>query len=44
VDLAEKAILLAMDLGVEYADVRAEQIYSTAIRLTNDRFEQAVLG
>jgi len=43
-DLAEKAIRLAMDLGVEYADVRAEQIHSTAIRLTNDRFEQAVSG
>jgi len=44
VDLAEKAIRLAMNLGVEYADVRTEQIYSTAIRLTNDRFEQAVSG
>jgi len=43
-DLAEKAIRLVIDFGVEYADVRAEQIYSTAIRLTNDRFEQAVSG
>lgn len=43
-DLAEKAVRLAMDFGVEYADVRAEQIHSTAIRLTNDRFEQAVSG
>ena len=43
-DLAEKAIRLAMDLGVEYVDARAEQIHSTAIRLTNDRFEQAVSG
>lgn len=44
VDLAEKAIRFAMDLGVEYADARAEQIHSTVIRLTNDRFEQAVSG
>jgi len=43
-DLAEKAIRLAMNLGVEYADVRAEQVHSTSIRLTNDRFEQAVSG
>jgi len=44
VDLAERAVRLAMDLGVEYADVRAEQVHSTSIRLTNDRFEQAVSG
>jgi TldD protein len=44
VDLAEKAVRLAMDLGVEYADVRAEQVNSTSVRLTNDRFEQAVSG
>jgi len=43
-DLAEKAIRLGMHLGVEYADARAERIHSTAIRLTNDRFEQAVSG
>jgi TldD protein len=43
-NLAEKAIRLAMDLDVEYADVRTEQVHSTAIRLTNDRFEQAVSG
>jgi len=43
-DLAEKVIRLAVDLGVEYADVRAEQMHSSTIRLTNDRFEQAVSG
>jgi len=43
-DTAEKALRLAIDLGAEYADARAEQIYSTAIRLTNERFEQAVSG
>jgi len=43
-DLAERAVRLAMDLGVEYADARAEQVHSTSIRLTNDRFEQAVSG
>jgi TldD protein len=43
-DLAEKTIRLAMDLGAEYADARAEQIQSTTIRLTNDRFDQAVSG
>jgi len=44
IDLAEKAIKQAMDLGVEYADVRAQHLNSTSIRLTNDRFEQAVSG
>ena len=43
-DLAEKAVKQAVDSGVEYADVRAEQIHSTTIRLTNDRFEQVVSG
>lgn len=43
-DLAEKSVRLAVDLGVEYADVRTEQNSSTVIRLTNDRFEQAVSG
>jgi TldD protein len=43
-DLAEKAVKQAMGLGVEYADVRAQHINSTSIRLTNDRFEQAVSG
>jgi len=42
--IAEKAVRLAMDLGAKYADARAEQIYLTSIRLTNDRFEQAVSG
>lgn len=44
VDIADKAVKLALDLGAEYADTRAEQIYSTTIRLTNDRFEQAISG
>lgn len=44
VDTAEKAVKLAVGLGAEYADARAEQIHSTAIRLTNERFEQAVSG
>jgi len=35
---------MATDLGAEYADARAEQIYSTSTRLTNDRFEQAISG
>ena len=43
-ELAEKAVRMAIDLGAEYSDVRAEQIYSTATRLTNDRFEQAISG
>jgi TldD protein len=44
VDLAEKAVKQALGLGVEYADVRAQHLNSTSIRLTNDRFEQAVSG
>lgn len=43
-DLAEKAVKQAQGLGVEYADVRAQHVNSTSIRLTNDRFEQAVSG
>jgi len=43
-DIAEKAVKLAIDLGAEYADARAEQIHSTSIRLTNERFEQAISG
>lgn len=43
-DTAEKAVKLAISLGAQYADARAEQIYSTSIRLTNERFEQAISG
>jgi len=43
-DLAEKAVKLAIASGAEYADTRAEQIHSTSIRLTNERFEQVVSG
>jgi len=41
-DIAEKAVKLAVSLRAEYADARAEQIYSTSIRLTNERFEQGL--
>ncbi len=43
-DTAEKAVKLAIGLGAEYADARAEQIHSTSIRLTNELFEQAISG
>ena len=43
-DIADKAVKQAVQLGAEYADARAEQIHSTAIRLTNERFEQVVSG
>jgi TldD protein len=43
-DLAEKAIKMAVDMGAEYADARAERIYATSIRLSNERFEQATSG
>lgn len=43
-DLAEKAIKLATNLGAEYADVRTEQTHSTEIRLTNGTFEQVISG
>ncbi len=43
-DIAEKAVKMAVDMGAEYADVRAEQIHSTSIRLTNEHFEQAISG
>jgi len=43
-NLAEKAVKLATDLGAEYADARAEQVQSTSMRLANERFEQAISG
>lgn len=43
-DTAEKAVKMTLGLGAEYADARAEQIHLTSIRLTNERFEQAISG
>jgi len=43
-DMAERAVRQAINLGAEYADARAEQLHSTFIRLTNERFEQAISG
>lgn len=43
-DTAEKAVKMALGLGAEYADTRAEQIHITSIRLTNEQFEQAISG
>jgi TldD protein len=43
-DLAEQAVQFTMNLGAEYADVRAEQTTSTSIRLSNDEFERVTVG
>lgn len=43
-DLSDKAIQIMIDLGAEYADIRAEKAISTAIRTSNDDVEQASTG
>jgi len=43
-EIADKAVNLAVDLGANYADVRIEKEFSTEIRLTNERFDSAVNG
>jgi len=43
-EIAEKAVNLALDFGADYADVRVEQVFSTEIKLTNERFDLAVQG
>lgn len=43
-DVAAETIKLALSSGADFTDVRVEQIASTEMRLTNDRFEQTISG
>jgi TldD protein len=43
-EVAEKAVKLALNLGAEYADARVDRINSTIVRLVHDTFDQASSG
>jgi TldD protein len=43
-DVAEKAIDLALGLGAKYADIRVERVDSTNIRMVRDHFEYVLSG
>lgn len=43
-DIAEKAIDLALEFGAKYADVRVERLDSTNIRMVRDHFEYVISG
>lgn len=43
-DMADKAVNLALELGAKYADVRVGRIRSTNIRMVKDNFEYVMSG
>lgn len=43
-DLAERTVNLARELGADYSDARIERIHSTNIRFVKDNFEYVISG
>lgn len=44
IDIAEKAVNIALDLGAEYADARIGKSFSTSIRAVNGKFDRIISG